>query len=320
VRIEERLAGSQDPRTNVVSAFAHDYPNIVLGGVPQFAYWCDHVYAVKGEPVAVAVESDPNGGARNTVIGRIGRPGATEGTVLSADGTKALVSVGAEEVAAAYNSDLTLTGGDTVRLLWQGRVATVLVKLTSYVAPPADSPGTTAAPPNTSAGELSALATDSATWVPTLGAWNRWAAQNQNVYQGTYGGSTMYGAWFYNGFTKQLAGATLTDVLFRVPKRFAVGSYNSAGDIHIYVHTSDNRPAGDVARVLGPYSFTIPPNYNGGSVLQDGVPAGFVRLPIAAGTQLVSGGGISITGSPYMGFAGKAEDPSSGQLLIPWSR
>lgn len=308
--IEETLAGPLRSRTEVVSAYADFWPNIVLGGVQQFAYWNDHAYAAPGEAITVAREVDPSGVARNTVIGRIGRPGATEGTVLSADGMKAVVSVGAIEVTAAYNSGLTLVGGDTVRLMWQGRVATVLVKLTSYVAPPVPAPGTTAPPPANSTGELPVFATDSATWVPGLGVWNAWAGGRQSVYQGSYSGHTMYGSWFYNGATRQLAGATIDRVRFRAPKRLSVGSYNAAGTMHVYVHGSDTRPGGDVARISGPYDISIPAHWQGD----------FVDLPPTAGDALKSGGGISIAGEPYMGLAGKAEDPSSGQLILNWSR
>lgn len=307
--IEETLAGPLRARTEVVSAYAGSWPNIVLGGVQQFAYWNDHVYAATGEAVTVAREVDPSGVARNTVIGRIGRPGATEGTVLTVDGSSALVSVGATEVRAAYNSGLTLVGGDTVRLMWQGRVATVLVKLTSYVAPPVNTPGTTAPPPANTSGELSAFATDSATFVPGLG-WNNWAGGRQNVYQGSNSGYTTYGAWFYNGATKQLAGATIDRVRIHIPKRLNVGSYNSAGLLHVYVHGSDGRPGGDVARTSGPYDLTVPPNWQGG----------WFELPTTVGDSLKSGGGISVSGEPYMGFVGKSGDPSSGQILANWTR
>lgn len=308
--IEESLAGRLRSRSEVVSAYADVWPNIIVGGKQQFAYWNDHVYAAAGEAITVAREIDPSGVARNTVIGRIGRPGATEGTVLSADGTAAVVSVGAIEVTAAYNSGLTLVGGDTVRLMWQGRVATVLAKLTSYVAPPVQGAGTTAPPPANSTGELPVFATDSATWVPGLGAWNAWATGRQRVFQGSWKGSTTYGAFFYNGATRQLAGATVTDVALRVPKRLAVGSYNSPSTLHVYVHGSDTRPGGDVARISGPYDISIPAHWQGG----------FVGLPTAAGDALKNGGGISIAGEPYMGFVGKAEDPAAGQLAFKWAR
>lgn len=310
--IEEALAGPLRARTEIVSAYADFWPSIIVGGVPQFAYWNDHVYAEPGEAITVAREIDPSGVARNTVIGRIGRPGATEGTVISADGQKAVVSIGATEVTAPYASGLTLVGGDTVRLMWQGRVATVLAKLTSYVAPPVAVPGTTAPPPSSTSGKLPVFATDSATWDPVLGAWNVWAEQNQKLYQGTYSGRTLRAAWFYNGATRQLEGATIAGpVEFRMPKRLAVGAYRDPLVVRVYVHSSDTRPGGDVTRIAGPYDFTLAPNYQGG----------WVTLPAEVGTQLArSGGGLSIAGESYLGLAGKAEDPSSGQLTIPWSR
>lgn len=308
--IEEALAGPLRARTEVVSAYADSYPNIILGGVQQFAYWNDHVYAAPGEAITVAREVDPSGVARNTVIGRIGRPGATEGTVISADGTSAIVSVGATEFTAAYNSSLTLSGGDTVRLIWQGRLATVMAKLTSYIAPAVQISGTTAPPPVNATGELPVFATDSATWVPSNGVWNAHAGGRQNVYQGSYAGVTTYGAWFYNGATRQLAGATVNRARLMVPKRLSAGSYNSAGTLHVYVHSSDTRPGGDVARISGPYDLSIPAHWQGG----------LMDLPTGVGDALKNGGGISIAGDPYMGFVGKADDPSSGQLVFEWSR
>lgn len=308
--IEETLAGKLDSRFEVVSAFADDWPNIVVGGVQQFAYWNDHVYALKGEAITVAREVDPSGIARNTVIGRIGRPGADTGTVLTVESNYLLVSVGAAEVRARFDPAKTYTPGDIVALDWKGGTITALFVVTDYVPPAVDIPATTAPPPANNSGELAAFATDSGTWVPSLGYWNVWAAKNQNVYTGSYGGYTMFGSWFFNGATRQLAGAAITRVRFRVPKRFSVGAYNSTGTLHIYVHTNDTRPGGDVARVTGPYDIAIPPNFQGG----------FVDIPTAAGDQLKNGGGISIAGDPYMGVQGKAEDPASGQLLIGWAR
>lgn len=320
MRIEETLAGPLQPRTGVTSAIADVFPNIFLGGVRQFAYWADHVYADPGEAVVVSREVDPNGSARNYVVGRVGQPQPTSGTVASATGSSAVVSLGAGTVTARYNSGLSLSAGDTVALLWQGRIATVTAKLTDYVPPPVEAAPSPSPPPAPKTGTLSAFATDTATWVPGLGVWNAWAGGNQNVYQGSWSGYTTYGSCFYNGQTKQLAGATVTRVLLRIPKRLSVGAYNNAATIHVYVHTSNNRPGGDVARVLGPYNFTIPAQYAGNSTIQSGVPKGWVSLPVAAGTQLAGGGGISISGEPYMGFVGKATDPSAFQLLTDWQR
>jgi hypothetical protein len=310
VSIEETLAGKLETRTQIVSAFADDWPNVVIGGVQQFAYWCDHVYVLKGEAIMVSREIDASGGTRNTVVGRLGRPGADTGTVLTVETNYLLVSVGATEVRARFDPDKTFTPGDVVALDWKGATITALFVVTDYVPPPAVSTGTTAPPPASSSGTLAAYATDSATWVPGLSAWNAWARGGQNVYQGSYGGYSMFGAWFYNGATKQLDGATITRVQFNVPKRLTVGSYNSAGALHLYTHNADNRPGGDVTRVSGP--FDIP--------LQPGSQGGWVDLPTVVGDTLKTGGGIAVMGDPYMGVVGKAEDPTSGQLLIQWNR
>lgn len=308
---EEALAGPLKPRTEVVTGYADTWPNVVIGGVSQFANWCTDAYTEKGDPVLVARELDPQGIARNTVIQTIGKPQPISGTVVSANGTSVVVDVGGgQTITAVYSSTLGLVGGELVRLLWQGGTATVLVKLTSYVKPPIEPPTTAPPPPKVTTGKLTARATDSATWVPGLGSWNNWAGGMQNVYQGSWAGFTTYGSWFYNGSTKQLAGATINRVQFRVPRRLSAGSYNNSATLHVYVHTSNNRPGGDVARVLGPYNFTIPAGYQGG----------YVDLPTAAGDQLKGGGGISIAGDPYAGFAGKATDPASGQLVITWTR
>lgn len=308
--IEETLAGSLEPRNEVVSAFADDWPNVVVGGVQQFAYWCDHVYALKGEAIAVAREVDPSGVTRNMVIGRIGRPGADTGTVLTVESNYLLVSVGATEVRARFDADKVYTAGDIVALDWKGGTITALFVVTDYVPPSAVSTGTTAPPPASTSGTLAAYATDSATWVPGLSAWNAWARGGQNVYQGSYGGYTMFGAWFYNGATRQLDGATIGRVQFNVPRRLTVGSYNSSGSLHLYTHNADTRPGGDVTRVSGPFDITI------GS----GSQGGWVDLPTSVGDTLKNGGGIAIMGDPYMGFVGKADDPASGQLLIQWNR
>jgi len=310
VSIEETLAGKLKPRNEVVSAFADDYPNIILGGVQQHAYWNDHVYAVKGEAITVAREVDPSGITRNTVIGRIGRPGADTGTVLTVETNYLLVSVGAIEVRARFDTAKTYTPGDVVALDWKGGTITALFVVTDYVPPPVIAPSTTAPPPTNNTGELPVFANDSATWSATLGYWNVWATKNQNLYTGTSGGHTVTASWFYNGATKQLEGATITEVRFRVPKRFLAGSYNDPITLHLYLHSSDTRPGTDVARYAGPYDLTIPAHFQGG----------WFNLPVEVGEALKAGGGISISGSPYAGFQGKSEDPASGQLLIKWAR
>jgi hypothetical protein len=112
----------------------------------------------------------------------------------------------------------------------------------------------------------------------------------------------------------ELAGATITRIRFRVPQRRTVGSYNSALTLHLYAHTSAGRPGGDVTRVAGPTDTTIPAGWN------PSPGDGFIDLPTSIASTLIAGGGISISGDPYLSFIGKPADPASGQLLIDWSR
>jgi hypothetical protein len=144
--------------------------------------------------------------------------------------------------------------------------------------------------------------------------WN--TTYGPNVYQGnaaTWGGpASNSGSWFYGNAASQLLGATITRVAFRLPKRTSGGATSSTVTAHFYLHQSSQKPGGDVARVSGPHNIGIAPGYKGGD---------WVDLPLAWGPTLVAGGGVSISGDPYMGFVGKsAADPESGLLQLTWER
>lgn len=133
------------------------------------------------------------------------------------------------------------------------------------------------------------------------------------VVQGTAPGSSYAynGSYFYGSQASQAAGATLDAVRFRAGPRLEIGSNNSALTLHVYVHTSSVRPAGDVTRTFGPYDFTLAAHFTGGWV---------GTLPSACYPTIAAGGGISITGGPYLGLGGLDVDPASGQLDADWHR
>lgn len=302
----------------IVPAYADVYPNVRIGGLPQEAAWASGIYAAPGEPVFVAQLVKPDAPAQNIVIGRAAQDGPREGTVTTVPGGSDTITItaGGADHVATFLAAYTPVVGDRVRLLWQGRDVTALGKV--GVTPGQSISGTTqggmAAPPAAkSSGRFDAPALDSATmWLP--GGWDSWARGGGHVYQGTWAGSTVTGAWFYGNTMAELAGATITRIQFRVPGRRSVGNYNAAGDIHLYAHTSPSRPGGDVSRVAGPAHVNIPAGW---------APApdeGWKDLPLSFAPVLIGGGGISIAGDPYMGFLGKPSDPASGQLRIDWSR
>lgn len=297
-----------------VPGFADVHPLVKVGGVVQAATWPDNVYAAPGEPVIIAQLIRPDAPAQNVVISRVGAAGPREATVTAAPGGSDTITVaaGSTSYLATFLASYTPIVGDRVRLLWQGRDATVIGKVgVAPAAPKPYTPGTLPPPAAASSGVFDRPVTDSATWSAGYG-WNGY--YGQNLYQGngsTWGApATNNGAWFYAGAFAELAGATYNRVQLRLPARKTGGNFNAAGTIHVYIHTSPNRPGGDVSRVAGPYDFTIPAGYGGG----------LVDLPTSTAPLLVAGGGVAISGNPYMGFKGKTEDPTSGQILIGWQR
>ena len=309
------IADQFTPRDGVVlvPGFAAAWPNVKIGGVSQAAAWPDSVYAAPGDPVIVAQLVRPDAPAQNVVVSRVGQAGPREGTVSSVPGGSDTVTVTANgtDYLATFPYGYALSVGDRVRLLWQGRDATVLFKVGVTPAAAATTSTTAPPPPPKSSGTFNAQASDSGTYTPELGGWDRWANGGGHVYEGgsAYGGSNS-GAWFYAGAMAELAGATISRVQFRLPERRTVGSYNSAVTVNFWAHTSPNKPGGDVSRTVGPTPYTVQPGWAGG----------FIDLPTSFASTLINGGGISISGEPYAGFLGKPSDPSSGQLRLDWSR
>lgn len=297
----------------LVPAFADVYPSVRIGGNLQSAVWPDNVYAAQGEPIIVAQITKRDAPTQNIVVSRVGSSGPREATVTAAPGGSDTITVTAAstDYLATFLSSYTPTVGDRVRVLWQGRDATVIGKVGVTPDPGTPAPSTAPPPAPAASGTFDRACTDSATFSSGYG-WNSY--YGQNLYQGNgspWGApAANAGSWFYSGAFAELAGATYTRVRLRLPARKSGGNYNSAATVHVYVHTSPTRPGGDVNRVAGPYDFTIPAGFGGG----------LVDLPTSVAPLLVNNGGLSISGDPYLGLKGKAEDPTSGQILIDWRR
>jgi hypothetical protein len=108
-----------------------------------------------------------------------------------------------------------------------------------------------------------------------------------------------------------LAGRTITRIRFTLGARESgAGDYNSPVAVHFYTHNSANRPGSDVTRVTGPFDVTIQP----------GAGEQTFDLPTSFAADLLAGGGISIAGDPYAGFAGIRQDAQSGLLTMDWTR
>jgi len=316
VSLADEVAGGKD-RVEVIAGFADIYPNVKIGGLPTQATWPSGVYAAPGESVLIAQLVKSDAPTQNVVLGRVGIDGPREATVTTVPGGSDTIIVTANSVAftATFLAAYTPAVGDRVRLLWQGRDVTCVGKVGVTPATTVAEGGTQPPPPTKSSGTFSAPAIDSATYW-SGGGWDSIRPGGGIVGQGTvYGTSNVItGAFFYGNTMAELAGANITRVRLRVPQRRTVGDYNSALTLHLYAHTSPGRPGGDVTRVSGPTDITIPAGWN---------PApgeGFIDLPTTIAPTLIAGGGISISGDPYMSFVGKPSDSASGQLRIDWTR
>ncbi len=203
---------------------------------------------------------------------------------------------------------------DRVRVIVCAGEATILFAITV----PGTGLGVTAAPtapPVTGSGTLHMPAVQSGSYrnVDGWGSTSSRPLSANAVVQGTAPGSSYAysGSWFYGTQANQISGATVDQIRLRIGPRLEIGSYSSSLSLHVYVHTSSTRPAGDVSRVSGPYDFTVVPHYAGGWI---------GTLPSGCYSTIQASGGISITGAPYLGIAGLDVDPASGQLDIDWHR
>lgn len=314
--LADEVAAPRD-RVVIVPGFADTYPNVLTGGVSKRAAWPSGVYAAPGEPVLIAELVRADAPAQYVVLGRVGADGPREGTVTTVPGGSDTITVTANSVAytATFLASYTPLVGDRVRLFWQGRDVTVVGKVGVTPGAGTIDAGIGAPPPPKSSGTFNAPATDSATYW-SGGGWDSIRPYGGIVGQGTiYGTSNVItGAWFYGNTMAELAGARIDRVRFRVPQRRSVGDLNSALTLHLYAHTSPGRPGGDVSRVVGPTDISIPAGWN------PDPGDGFIDLPTSYASTLIAGGGISISGDPYLSFLGKPSDPASGQLRLDWYR
>lgn len=247
---------------------------------------------------------------RGRVTGpKIVAPRAETGTAGAESAGLVPVTTSGGVVLARYMGSAP-TPGAVVRLDWQATQAWVLPGEVAALGDVPTPGGATPPPPppSTGVGTLPVPAVDSGTR-SSAGVWDSY--YGTNVTQGSWGGRTYTGAWFYGAKPAQLRGRTVTRFAIRLGARVRQGAYNSPLTLNLYRHTSNSRPAGDVSRVAGPHAVVLAVN----------APAQWVVLPTAWGQAIVdSGGGIGIAGGSYGGVLGIGDDGASGQLAFDWQR
>lgn len=277
--------------------------------------WLDPIQPVQGGKIVIDLTKDEFGQSTALVIGGYtDQPRPSTGTVLTV-GVTDIVFTG--EDGTVYSTDRFIgsyTIGDLVFFVWAAGKPVIIGEVPSItVVHPAPEP----VPPGTASGETVLIPTASDTF--GVGGWGRWATSQpsqggEDVYSGTLGAYTLTGSFFYGAPKPELAGKTVNRIRFNIPPRLpAVGAYNSPVTIHLYVHTSQSRPGGDVTRVAGPFDIVVNPGSPGGLV---DIPGWL--LPDAA-AALAAGGGFSIAGNPYVGFASRLDNPENGRAILNWS-
>lgn len=137
-----------------------------------------------------------------------------------------------------------------------------------------------------------------------------WRTDSGVVAQGDWGGfGQNTGGWFHgSGPGDALRGATITRTEVRIRRRS--GGVWGPQDANLYRHTSATRPVGNVTVASG--------------VVHGSVDIGetkWVEVPADWGQQIVNaGGGVMITGAPYVVLDGLDSDAESGALRLTWQR
>ena len=275
------------------------------------ATWADPLVVDDGDPVTVRIEG-AGIGAKAVVSARATeQPRPRTGEVMQVPAGSPTITVRAGGVnyttEPVYPSP---TQGDKVHLDWGAGKPRAIGKVSLIAAPPA--PVVTLPPPPPvviQSGTQNASPTLSRTyWGP--GGWGSYAGDGNKVHQGSYGGATVTGAWFYGQPFRSLIGRGITRIQFRTGQRLGIGSYGETAAFQFYAHTNPGQPAGDTNRVQGPYVVNVPP----------GQGAAWIDLPLAFADTLVNGGGIALAGGPYAGMQGTTSaSPDSGALRLDWT-
>jgi len=271
------------------------------------ARWLSEVSPQQDGPIVVDLTNNGDGQSSAVVMGGYSdQPRPRTGTVLSV-GITEIVMTGADGITYTTSRfSGTYSVGDPVYVAWDSATPIILGKLPSITpTPPTQAPIPATPVAQTGTAKAAAGKTNS-WWGP--GGWGSWAGGGEQVYSGSYGAGPVSGAWFYGAAFTNLGSKTITAIRFRLPQRLNIGSSGSA-TVHLYAHTSKYQPGGDVNRTVGPFNVTA----------TQAQGAHWITLPLTFAPVLMAGGGISITGDPYVGFDGRLKDPQSGRIEMDWN-
>lgn len=234
-------------------------------------------------------------------------------SAIAANKTFSVTVTGTTIVARAAR-DLTLAVGDVVALRRLNGYLLAYARLyASAPAAPVDEAQTPppAPEPVVTTGRLTVSPVETRSYRPGQG----WRTDNDDVYQGQYGGNGNHtGCVFYGDGPRSLRGATVTSASIRV-KRVSGGDY-AARQTTLRQITQRRKPGGAPTFTGG--STNGPKLAVGASDKTISVPAGFAQA-LVDGTA----GGFAIYdagGAPYVRLAGRGAWSGAWTLTINWKR
>lgn len=296
------------------------------GGTVPVSGWLHGVRTTPGQPVLLAMVEGPDAQAAAVVLGVLSSARDTRawsGTVTAVDTgtytcTVTIGGVSTPGVLYLYPSSPPSIG-QVVALDYRDHVILALGPLTPPPAappPPRVEPSPDAAPSNvTPTGTTRLAAVASGSFDLSRGLWNSY--YGTGVYQGSGYGNVLAGAWFHGTAPAQLAGKTLTRATLNLGGLQRAGSYNTSRTVNLYRTTATSK-SGEPPRSEGPISVTVPAITDGwwsNPVITSAAYPGL--LTMAANMVTAGGGGLVITGNPYLGLTG-VSSPASGLLTLEW--
>lgn len=223
------------------------------------------------------------------------------------------VTVAGIDVVMNAARDVTFAAGDRVLFVRAGGIWTATTRLDTAATGGTDplNPNPVIPPPK----PTTVTGTKVLTPVETRSRQgSRWRNDNDDVYQGQYGGQGNHtGCAFYGDGPRSLAGATILSATVKLKRRSA-GGVTAAQDTTFRLMTNKTRPSG--APTLT--STTDGPNLKWGQSTTFTIPTSWAQ-------NMVDGtaGGLAIfesDGAPYVILDGRGSYSASFQLTLKWSR
>lgn len=245
---------------------------------------------------------------------RVSLAGISSGVGIAADVAAAgyvPVTVNGTTVTMLVSRDITIAAGDPVVFV-RARSQWAVIARTGTVAP---TPPVVPLPPVPPPKPVTVTGSKTFTPVETRSRQgSKWRTDNDNVYQGQYGGNgNHYGCAFYGSGPRSLAGSTVTSAQVKIRRRSA-GGITAAQSTTLWLMTNATRPGG--APTLT--SSTAGPSLAWGASTTFTVPTSWAQA-LVNGTA----GGLAVydsDGSPYVILSGRGDWSGAFSLTIKWKR